>query len=120
MGMVVEWQVPPSVIISGLDDYERRLLQALGMLADLFAAKMQGEAQSGAPWNDVTGAARQGLRGQAMKAATEVTIYLMHSVHYGPYLELGTRYMAPRPIILPVLQANYPEVMAEVRGLLGV
>lgn len=119
MSMVVEWRVPPSVISRGLDAYEQRLMEAIGILADAIAQGMQGQAQSGAPWNDVTGAARQGLRGWAVKAATEVVMYLAHSVEYGPYLELGTSKMAPRPIILPVLQANYPEVMAQVRALVG-
>lgn len=113
------WQIPPSAsIIPAITDWESRIQQGLWLLADLFAQKMQGEAQEGAPWNDVTGAARGGLVGYAVKAATEVIIYLYHSVHYGPYLELGTSKMAPRPIILPVLQANYPEVMAAVMELL--
>lgn len=119
MSMVVEWQVPPSVLIDGLNTYEARLIEAIGILADLIAQKMQGEAQEGAPWNDVTTAARGGLRGWAVKSATEVVMYLAHSVEYGPYLELGTSKMAPRPILLPVLQANYPEVMSRVRQLLG-
>lgn len=116
----VTWTIAPSAqLIPNIAEYETRIRDGLHMLADLFAAKMQGEAQDGAPWNDVTGAARGGLIGTAVKAATEVIIYLYHSVHYGPYLELGTYKMAPRPIILPVLERNYPEIMAAVRELLA-
>jgi hypothetical protein len=98
---------------------QARVLEAIYMLADTFAQKMQGEAQSGAPWNDVTGAARGGLLGHAVKAAMQVTMYLYHTVHYGPYLEGGTSKMAPRPILLPTLQANYPQVMDAVRQMLA-
>lgn len=118
--VTVRWQVPvTSQLIPNLTAYDERIKTGLWMLADLFAKKMQGEAQAGAPWNDVTGAARGGLLGDAEKAATQVIIYLMHTVDYGPYLELGTSKMAPRPILLPVLQANYPEVWAAVSELLA-
>ena len=116
---MVEWQIAPSAqLIPNLTVLEERIREAIWMLADLFAQKMQGEAQGGAPWNDVSGAPRGGLLGFAVKAATEVVMYLYHSVHYGPYLEMGTSKMAPRPIILPTLEANYPQVMAAVRELL--
>lgn len=120
MSFTVEWQIPPSAqLIPQIAAYEERIRTGIAMLADLFAQKMQGEAQGNAPWNDVSGAARGGLRGWAVKAATEVVMYLAHSVHYGPYLELGTSRMAPRPIILPTLQANYGAVMAAIRQLLA-
>ena len=116
----VVWQTPPDAqLIPNLDALDDRIKQGLGMLANLFAAKMQGEAQANAPWNDVTTAARSGLKGFPLIAAAEVIIYLFHSVHYGPYLELGTSKMAPRPIILPTLQANYGPVMDAVRKLLA-
>jgi hypothetical protein len=116
----VTWISPPSgTLIPNIERYETHVRNAIHYLADTLAQKMQGEAQSGAPWNDVTGAARQGLLGQAVKAATEVIVYLMHTVFYGVFLELGTSKMAPRPIILPVLQANYPYVMAELRRILA-
>lgn len=114
------WTIPPDAsLIPAIRDYEQRILHGLWLLADLFAQKMQGEARSNAPWNDVTGAARGGLLGQAVKSATEIIVYLLHSVEYGPYLEMGTSKMAPRPILLPTLEANYPEVMNAVRKLLA-
>ncbi len=114
------WTIPPSgQLMPNIAGYETRLIAAIGALADLFAAKMQAAAQAGAPWTDRTSAARQGLRGFATKAATSVVIYLVHSVFYGVYLELGTSRMAPRPIIMPVMQAHYGEIMAAARRLVG-
>lgn len=113
------WQTHPSVVSGNLQSWESRIMQAVGALADTFAARMEAAAKGGAPWGDRTGAARQGLRGFAQKAATQVVIYLVHSVHYGVYLELGTYRMAPRPIIMPVLQAHFGPLMAAVRALIG-
>lgn len=118
-GLTFTWTTPPSVIVSALTSYEQRIQQALGLLADTFAAKMEAQAKGQAPWSDRTGAARQGLRGMAEKAATRIVIYLIHSVSYGVYLERGTSKMAPRPVIMPVLEANYGAVMAAARALVG-
>ncbi len=114
------WTVPPSgQLVPNLSTYRERVIQGLHMLADLFASKMEGQAKAGAPWTDRTGAARQGLVGLAEKAAAGVVIYLIHSVHYGIYLELGTSRMAPRPILVPTLEANYGPIMAALRALVG-
>lgn len=113
------WEKPPEVIVGNLRTYTQRLIAAIGQLGDLFAARMQAAAASGASWSDRTGAARQGLRGFAEKAATQVVIYLVHSVFYGVYLELGTSRMAPRPIIVPVLEAHHAPIMAALRALVG-
>lgn len=119
MSIAFTWQIPvESQLIPSLAEWDTRISHGMFMLADLFAQQMQGQAQAGAPWNDVTGAARGGLRGFAAKEALQITIYLMHSVYYGPFLELGTSKMAPRPIILPTLQANYSAIMHAVRQLL--
>jgi hypothetical protein len=119
VSFTVEWTIPPEAqLLPHLDELDQRIKTGIGMIANLFAGKMQGEAISNAPWNDVSGAARGGLRGWPVVAATEVVMYLAHSVEYGPFLEMGTSKMAPRPIILPTLQANYPEVMDAVRELL--
>lgn len=119
-GMRVSWTIPVNAqLIPHLDALNGRIIEGLGLLANLFAKKMEGEAKSNAPWNDVTGAARGGLKGTATVAATEVVIHLAHSVFYGPFLELGTSKMSPRPVIMPTLQANYGPVMDAVRKLLA-
>lgn len=113
------WISPPSVIVGNLASFEQRVIQALGQLADLFTAKLESYAKANAPWTDRTGAARQGLRAFAVKAAMQVTLYLVTSVNYGIFLELGTSRMAPRPIVMPTLEAHYGEIMAAARALIG-
>lgn len=119
------WDVSPTVLVKGLDDYATRIRKALGALADFFAARLEAYAKQNAPWTDRSGNARQGLRAFAIKTAVRVIIYLVHSESYGKYLELGTtnedksERMAPRPIIVPTLEAHYAEIMAAVRRLVG-
>lgn len=120
MSFGVTWTTPVEAqLIPNLNVYQHRIVRGLGLLAQLFAKKMEAEARAGAPWNDVTGNARGGLTGEATVAATQVLIELGHTVDYGPYLELGTSKMAPRSIILPVLEANYPAIWAAVMELLA-
>lgn len=114
------WITPPSKeLVPNIISYRERLSEAVYQLASLFAARCESAAKTGAPWTDRTGAARQGLRGFAVRTATAVILYLVHSVNYGPYLELGTRFMAPRPIIMPVLEAHYGSLMRAVRQLVA-
>jgi len=115
----IVWEQHPDILAGNIRELDEKIQEGIGMIADLFAAQMQAQAAGSAPWTDQSGAARGGLRGFAEKAATQVVIYLVHSVHYGVYLELGTRYMAPRPIIVPTLEANYGAIMAAVRQLLA-
>ncbi len=113
------WQTHPSEVAGNVASYAERVLQGIFALADVFAARMEAAAKGGAPWSDRTGAARQGLRGFAVKEATRVVLYLVTSVKYGVYLELGTSKMAPRPIIMPTLERNFAPLMSAVRGLIG-
>lgn len=115
----IVWKTPPIRLVGRLDDYRERLWQAIGMLADLFAARMEAFAKTHAPWTDRTGAARQSIRGFAVKQATSVVIWLVGGVDYFVHLEFGTRVMVPRPIIMPTLEAHYSQIMQAVRRLVG-
>lgn len=114
------WRKAPSrELTPAIQRYGERLQEAILQLAQYFAAGLEAAAKQGAPWTDRTSAARQGLRSFAVKTATTVVIYLVHSVKYGVHLELGTKRMAPRPIIMPVLESHYSQIMAAVRRLVG-
>lgn len=114
------WKVAPSQqLIPRLEAYRERLNDAILQLANYFAARMEAYAKVHAPWTDRSTAARQGLRGFAVRQAATVIIYLVTSVDYGLWLELGTRNSRPHPIIMPTLQAFYAEVMRAYRQLVG-
>ena len=114
------WDITPTAQISpALTTYEERLIQGIFTVAQMFEGKLEAYARGNAPWGDRTGAARSGLRSLAVRAGLGVTLYLMHSVHYGVYLELGTYKMAPLPVIMPTLQAHYGPIMSALRALVG-
>jgi hypothetical protein len=113
------WDTPPIALVPRVENYRDRLWQAVGLLGDFFAAQMEAFARINAPWVDRTSLARKGLRAFARKMATSVVIYLVHSMEYGPHLELGTRFMAPRPIIIPTLERHYAPLIRALRRLLG-
>ena len=81
-------------------------------IADNFAEAMEDTAQlledyakANAPWNDRTGNARRGLKGEFKRlSATEFQVELSHSVHYGVFLEFG--FGGRYAIIEPTLSAN--------------
>lgn len=53
------------------------------------APRMQNWAQSNAPWHDISGEARAGLKGGSYIRGNKIMIYIAHSVFYGVYLELA-------------------------------
>lgn len=83
------------------------------------AGEMEEYGRANAPWNDRTGNARAGLVALFQRSGKTATIIFGGSVFYQKFLELGTRFMAPRPIIRPTLEAFYPRIMGRFRGLLG-
>lgn len=118
---VLVWDAPPSqTLIPALKTYEERVRAAILQLANYFADRMESYAKQHAPWTDRTTAARQGLRGFAVRLAGLVIIYLVHSVRYGAHLELGTVHAQPYPIIGPTIRAFHAEVMRAARSLVGV
>jgi hypothetical protein len=117
---VVVWQIAPDQqLVPNIKAYGDKVWAAIGDLADYFSARLEAAAKAGAPWTDQSGAARAGLRSFTVKAAASVVIYLVHSVFYGLFLELGTRRMAPRPIIMPTLEQNYAPLMSALRDLVA-
>ncbi len=111
------WSRTPTALGVSVTDYGHKVLQALHLLADHFAAVLESYAKQTAPWTDRTGAARQGLTGLAVKAATGVTIILAYSVSYGIYLELKN---AGRfAVLVPTLEKHYAPIMAAARALVG-
>jgi hypothetical protein len=119
MSARVVWHTPPDTLGKQVFRYGQLILQGLWSLMDVFAARAEALAKQIAPWNDRTGAARAGLRSFSQKSATGATLYLVHSVFYGIYLEMGTSKMGPYPAISPALEQIYGPLMAAVRALVG-
>ena len=117
MSGAVVWQTRPIVLAGNVERYGERVIQALHLLADHFAAILEAAAKANAPWTDRTSAARQGLTGLAVKAATGVTIYLFGSVDYQIYLEL--KHAGRYAVIMRTMEEQYGAIMGAARKLVG-
>lgn len=101
----------------------KRVHKALVATVAYHAPKMQSAARRGAPWNDQTGNARQGLlarpRSSGFSGAEKgsYAVVLAHSVSYGIWLEISRagRYA----IIRPVIVSEAPGVMRTATVLVG-
>lgn len=72
-------------------------------------AQVESHAQANAPWSDITGRARQGLKADISIEGGEVVLTLSHSVDYGYWLELIQQ--GKFAIIMPTLEALGPEIL---------
>lgn len=117
MGFV--WITLPSTIASKLDHFAANVEGGIHKLADSHASRAESAMKAGAPWNDHTEHARQGLTGTAEGA----DIYLFGTMFYNPYLETGTHNedgserMAPRPIIVPTMNETAPAYFSDAGEL---
>ena len=120
MATTLVWIRPPSAIAATLAQRTAAMEGALQANAASHASRGESAMKGGAPWNDQTGYARASLFGR--NEGTDVVLGTSNG-EYGPYLELGTSKMAPRPIIVPTAQQAAPAYFKDaadiVRRLLG-
>lgn len=117
--MRVVWQSGKDIksLIKRTGDFENWLYSEVFKICESMADTGQAMMRIEAPWTDRTGNARAGLVGVARREGkSRFVIYLVHTVEYGIYLELGRsgRYA----IVYPVLVRLAPQVMAEIRAFL--
>lgn len=81
------------------------------------AADILHYAQDNAPWEDQTGAARQGLGVEVTKSFGEVVLSLYHTVDYGLWLEViqNGRFAT----IMPTLEHYAPIVFGQMGGAIA-
>lgn len=113
------WRIDPNDLGGNIASWGKRVWQAIVGVANRFAAIIEARAKAIAPWNDITGAARQGLRAFVEAAATSLTIFCVTSVFYGLFLEMGTRFMGPRPAIMPAMESQYGPLMSALRAVVS-
>jgi hypothetical protein len=101
----------------GMANFVFKTNNALAEKAQDFAAELVSYAKNNAPWEDRTGAARQGLEGEVEIGDDQFTITLSHTVEYGIWLEIrwGGRYA----IIIPTVETMGPKLWNKVQGIVG-
>lgn len=100
-------------------DMERKLLRAIYATTAYWDGRAEAHMKQKAPWTDRTSNARNGLFARAAKLSRTVfAIILGHSVTYGIFLELGTKHMRARPIIVPTMEEFGPKVIKTLKKIL--
>jgi len=84
--------------------------EAVEAVMEHYAGEVQDYAQENAPWEDRTGAARDGLTAEASSSGNTHEIVLYHTVDYGIWLEI--RNSGEYAIILPTIEHMGPQIMA--------
>lgn len=74
------------------------------------APRLQNYAQAHAPWHDISGMARRGLKGGSYLKGDKIMVYIAHSVDYGVYLELA--HDQKYAILDPTIEALKGEIFA--------
>jgi len=86
------------------------------IVADVFskaAPEVEDRAKADAPWEDRTGAAREGLNASVNEVGDEeVALILAHTVEYGYWLEVIQN--GAFAIIMPTLEREAPKIYADV------
>ena len=105
MGITVD----TSQMCRALGEYQQRALYDMQSQAQTAARNLEAEAKVSAPWSDITGSARGGIRGRADRSGSRITITLSGSVRYMVYLELahGKRWA----ILWPTMQRNADRIL---------
>jgi HK97 gp10 family phage protein len=104
---------------------DKKINRALYGVCKFWDGRIEAHMKHNAPWRDRTSNARNGLRAQAVKlygaslGANAFAIILSHGVTYGIFLELGTRHMHKRPIIVPTMYEYAPKVLKTCTKLLN-
>lgn len=92
-----------------------KVKRAMVTAAKAIEPQAEAHMKSNAPWNDITGNARNGLKAQTVISTNGVAILLFHQVPYGPYLE--TRWSGRYQIINPTIEIYAPQLIDLVAEL---
>lgn len=110
--------------MAGSDQVNRRLMEhlqrvkaAVAMYSEQTAAKMEEDAKVNKPWQDQTGAARQGLFGYTFQTPQTLETRIAHGVDYGVYLELANQ--GRYAILTPTTRKFATQYFEDIRKLVG-
>lgn len=117
--MNITWNPSLESLADNVRGLKELIAKGMDNRGNYWSVELEGEAKQTAPWTDQTGNARKGLTGRYEVQGNSLTIYLFHTVEYGPFLEMGTGKMRPFPVILPTMQRNYGKIMKDFSKIFG-
>jgi hypothetical protein len=96
----IEWDTKK--LEASLAVIEPRIMRGLAVTGAKTASDGEAWMKSNAPWNDVTGNARNGLRGRYTNNKFQHRVTFSHTVDYGIWLEV--RFDGRNAIVLPAVE----------------
>jgi len=100
----------------GLAQFEFKMRDRMMEIAEEVAKDLESHAKSKAPWENRTGAAREGLTAEVQEERDLIVVQLFHTVDYGVWLEV--RWSGKYAIILPTIEQKGPDVLAKMKGMM--
>lgn len=106
---------PSQAFAPGIERYKAAMRQGMVNLLLYYAARIEADMKTNAPWDDQTSNARQTLAAFVHEGTNQIVLVAKQQMTYGVYLELanGGRYA----IVMPTLQAYYGDVWDSVQEL---
>ena len=97
--------------------YNVALHDGVRAIANSYVPKIEKWMTDNAAWEDRTGLARDELYAGVEEAIGQVVLNIGHGVHYGLFLEVN--YAGRFAILNPALDHFAPQIMADIRRMLG-
>lgn len=114
----IEWIKPPSELARAVEKYGDKVWRAVEGVANDIAKILESSAKANGPWNDRTGNARAMLKGSTDVASEMVTIYLVHGVEYGVWLETRWSFGGRYAVIWKTISSHIPTLMSKLQAIL--
>ena len=115
MADVAQLVITSDTLSPRLNAFPEKLQSTLAAAVYVHSIKCEGYMRSNAPWQDITGNARNGLRASPESAPDHHSIWLMHTVPYGIWLEV--RWEGKYAIIVPTMKTQGRALMQYLRGV---
>ena len=116
--MGIRFRYRESTLVKNLDRMAERVGAAVLLYAGTKAKVIEGEMKTNRPWTDQTGAAKARLNTSVSQPEPNIVrITLAHGVDYGIWLELA--HEKNFAIVAPTLRKMAPEVIEDLKGIMG-
>lgn len=101
----------------GLANFAFKTANGMAEAAQGLAEELVTYARNNAPWDDRTGAAREGLTSEVVLENESLEVNLFHTIDYGIWLEI--RWGGKYAIIIPTIEQLGPKIFDKMNDLLG-
>lgn len=112
------WDTSPADIGRAVERFSHLTGTRIQTVVKAEAMATAADMKRDRPWNDISGNARSGLRGEVETSGWRLSLFLIHSAEYGVDLELG--HAGRYAVIVPTLHdKTIPRLQRRLRGVMN-